>query len=89
MSAFLIAVTIVGTFALLMFLIARASDSDNPMPWGVGIAALLVVVFWVFISAAQADEDKGPCLRYETRMMSTGKTVMPYRVCVERGEWVK
>ena len=32
----------------------------------------------------------GPCLRYETgrQYNPATKTVMPYRSCVERGEWI-
>ena len=54
------------------------------------------VIFWVvtfsFICYAVVESNnKGPCVKYETQMHynSAVKTMMPARVCVQRGEWVE
>jgi hypothetical protein len=60
---------------------------------GVAAAVLLIlgisVLVWGAEKQDEAQERIGPCLRYETGYVSTGKTVVPYRHCVERGEWIK
>lgn len=59
-------------------------------------ARCVSVVFWVvtfaFLCYAVIESNnKGPCVKYETQMHynAATKTMMPARVCVERGEWVE
>lgn len=56
-----------------------------------------VIAFFVFviplgavIGLTEDKDEKYPCVHYETRMQynPATKTVMPLKVCVERGEWV-
>ncbi len=54
------------------------------------------VVFWIAVSslicyAVIDSNNKGPCVKYETQMHYNAavKTMMPVRVCVQRGEWVE
>lgn len=57
---------------------------------------VLAVIFWivslaVFFYLADESNNKGPCVKYETQMHYNAavKTMMPARVCVQRGEWVE
>lgn len=92
MSGFLIAVAIVVWFAVIAWAAFTASERHmNGKPWiahAVTAAAVFTLGLGLAINAAAA-EDGGPCLRYETGVMPTGKTVVPYQYCVERGEWVR
>ena len=54
------------------------------------------VIFWivslaVFFYFVGELNNKGPCVKYETQMYynPATKTMMPARVCVQRGEWEK
>lgn len=89
MMGFVIAATIVAASGTLMWLAVKAVD-------GSGLAAaaaigLVTVVLGVVINASLKESEKGPCHQYETRLMYNvaTKTMMPSRVCVQRGEWVE
>ena len=53
--------------------------------------ALCVIVNSVLVGGLIEHEQKNPCVQYEERMSynAATKTMMPMRVCVERGEWVE
>ena len=57
--------------------------------WVLGAVAVLMLA-WA-ISWAVDQEARNPCVEYEARMTynAATKTMMPMRVCIERGEWVK
>ena len=58
--------------------------------WGaVSVAILIAILASVMYLDAQ-EESKGPCAKYETQWSynAATKSNMPYRVCVERGEWI-
>ena len=58
--------------------------------WGaVSVLILITVLASVMYLDAQ-EESKGPCAKYETQWSynAATKSNMPYRVCVERGEWI-
>lgn len=57
--------------------------------WVLGAVAVLMLA-WA-ISWAVDQEARNPCVEYESRMTynAATKTMMPMRVCIERGEWVK
>jgi MFS family permease len=59
--------------------------------WLVVFALLFIFLIAFIIKGATEDEAKGPCVRYETQYSynAATKTNMPYRVCAERGEWIK
>ena len=79
---------VVSGFALLMWLGYRATESDRPARWFAACAVLVTLGLALLIKVATDKENSGPCVRYETRVIANGKTVQPYRVCVERGEWI-
>ena len=57
--------------------------------WVLG-AIWVLMLAWV-LSLAAEQGDRNPCVEYESRMTynAATKTMMPLRVCIERGEWVK
>ena len=57
--------------------------------WVLGAVAVLMLA-WA-ISWAVDQEARNPCVEYESRMTynAATKTMMPMRVCIERGEWVE
>ena len=87
--AFMYAAVIVSVLVFLLWLIAKAMDGS--MQATVGVILLTTVIFGVMLSISFKESEKGPCHQYETQMMynSSTKTMMPSRVCVLRGEWVK
>ena len=57
--------------------------------WVLGAIGVLMLA-WA-ISWAVDQEARNPCVEYEARMTynAATKTMMPMRVCIERGEWVE
>ena len=55
------------------------------------LAALAVLTLAWVLSLAAGQETRNPCVEYELRMTynAATKTMMPLRVCIERGEWVE
>ena len=87
--AFMYAAVIVSVLVFLMWLIAKTMDGSIQAM--VGAITLTTIILGVVLHASFKESEKGPCHKYETQMMynAATKTVMPYRVCVLRGEWVK
>lgn len=63
---------------------------------GSATARFASVIFWIvtfaFLCYAVVESSsKGPCVKHETQMHynAATKTMMPARVCVQRGEWVE
>lgn len=53
-------------------------------------------IFWIasltaFFYVRDVQKNENPCVKYETRMHynPATKTMMPLRICSERGEWVE
>ena len=76
-------------FAIVLASFTRFFDAghSDPVAW-----ILAVVALWglaAFIHAGMQYEQRHPCVAYESRMTynAATKTMMPLRVCVERGEW--
>ncbi|QZP24185.1 hypothetical protein [Pseudomonas mosselii] len=95
MSQFIIAgAVIVVVFVVLIAVSVKAMDdlSDGRFfaAWPGAAFCAWVTVIAFLLYAAKAESDKGPCLHYETQMHwnAATKTMMPARVCVDRGEWV-
>ncbi len=88
MTGLVFAVIIVAWFAAFWYTGYRALE-DGSWWWAGATAALVIVALGAAINGAIAEDDSGPCLRHETRYTLVGKVMTPYRVCVERGEWVK
>lgn len=83
---------IVAAMVITGVLMVQAFIQDYLVnPWMGAFLIWAVFIVAVLIAAADQDEKKGPCLRYETSMYwnSGTKTMMPARICVERAEWVK
>ena len=58
--------------------------------WGAVSVVILIGILASVMYASAQEESQGPCVKYETQWSynAATKTNMPYRVCVERGEWV-
>ena len=54
------------------------------------VAVGVLMLAWVFSFAVDRGA-RNPCVEYESRMTynAATKTMMPMRVCIERGEWVE
>ena len=87
--AFMYAAVIVSVLVFLIWLIAKTMDGSIQAM--LGAIVLTTVILGVVLHISFKESEKGPCHKYETQMMynAATKTVMPYRVCVLRGEWVK
>ena len=90
MTGFIIATAIVVFIAVL----GLFTSLSTRLPLiGFTLMALWVIGgMGLFLNAAlEAESEAGPCHRYETHLQfnAATKTTMPYRVCVERGEWVE
>ena len=89
MMAFMYAAVIV--FVLVFFIWLMAKIMDGSVQAMVGAIILSIVILGVVLNISLKENEKGPCHQYETQMMynAATKTMMPSRVCVLRGEWVK
>ena len=81
--------------AIVLFIFAAYYSLDALVAGG-GAARCASVIFWIatfaFLCYAVVESgNKGPCVKYETQMHYNPavKTMMPARVCVQRGEWVE
>ena len=81
--------------AIVLFIFA-AFWSLEALSDGSYAARCASVIFWIvtfaFLCYAVVESNnKGPCVKYETQMHYNAavKTMMPVRVCVQRGEWVE
>lgn len=86
---FVIAATIVAATGALIWLTVKAMDGS--VRAGAAAIGLVTVLLGVVINASIKSEAEGPCHEYKTKMMYNvaTKTMMPSRVCVQRGEWVE
>lgn len=90
MLGFIIAVVLVGYFAVLAGLFRYWINREN-------VAGLVLFLLWLIggvgftINLAREENKKGPCLQWENGMSynAATKTMMPYKRCSERGEWVE
>lgn len=89
MMGFVYAVVIVSVLVLFIWLMVKVMNGSVQAM--VGTIALMIVVLGGMINVSLKQNEKGPCHKYETQMMynAATKTMMPSRVCVLRGEWVK
>lgn len=87
--AFVYAVVIVAALILFIWLLVKTMDGNVQAM--VGVIILITLILGVTLNIALKENEKGPCHKYETQMMynPSTKTMMPSRVCVLRGEWVK
>jgi hypothetical protein len=70
-----------------------SNGATDRVAWMLGAISVLGLA-WIVSSAltsAADQEARNPCVQYESRMTynAATKTMMPLRVCVERGEWVE
>ena len=70
----------------IRFLDHGATDLKAWVLGAVGVSMLAWGISW-----AVDQEARHPCVEYESRMTynAATKTMMPMRVCIERGEWVE
>lgn len=89
MTGFVIAALSVAAFCCLFWLLYAAAGGN--VLAGAAAIVLVIVVLGVAINATIKEGEKPPCHQYETQMTynAATKTMMPYRVCVLRGEWVE
>ena len=64
---------------------------EGGMFWWVIWVGLVSVLIYILHLVGEAYEVKSPCHRYEihSQYNPATKSVMPYKVCAERGEWLK
>lgn len=81
--------------AIVLFIFA-AYYSLEALLDGSYVAKCASVIFWIVSLAVvfyfvDEENNKGPCVKYETQMHYNPavKMMMPARVCVLRGEWVE
>lgn len=92
MEIFFGVVIVLAYLVLTSWAALKAAEQSSLFgPYG-GLAFLLAAVgLSVFVYAASVEEEKGPCLHYETEMYwnASVKAMMPARVCTLRAEWVE
>lgn len=86
----LAATLLVGYIAALIFTLIMGIDNED-WRWIAVFAVLVIFLFAFAMKMASQGEDQGPCVKYETSWSynAATKTNMPYKVCAERGEWIK
>ena len=92
MSVFIAVVVVLAALILAGFLLMRAADSYSLFSsWSILAFLWLAICLSVIAQAAIDEEERGPCLSYETQMYWNAgtKSMMPARICVQRAEWVK
>lgn len=84
------ATLLVGYIAALIFTLIKGIENED-WRWIVAFAVLVIFLFAFVMKMASQDEEQGPCVKYETSWSynAATKTNMPYKVCAERGEWIK
>ena len=67
-----------------------ASSAARMAAWAAVLFGVLILGLGTVFNLADQQTAAGPCLRYETgtQYNPATKTVMPYRHCAERGEWL-
>lgn len=90
MGYIFVATLIVAFIGSLIFTLLKAIDSED-WRWLIPFVGLLIIMIALIIKGLSEDGAEGPCVEYKTQYSynAATKTNMPYRVCVERGEWVK
>lgn len=91
MMGYIFVATLIAAFiGSLIFTLLKAIDSED-WRWLIPFVGLLIIMIALIIKGLSEDQAQGPCIKYETNYSynSATKTNMPYRVCTERGEWVK
>jgi high-affinity Fe2+/Pb2+ permease len=83
---YLIVVMCLAAYALITIL-EGYNANERLSGWIAGFLCLLLCS-WGLAWVEEA-ELRNPCVQYESRMTynAATKTMMPLRVCVERGEW--
>jgi hypothetical protein len=83
------ATIIVAVFGALIATAILAVDKED-WRWAVVSVVILIGIFSSFMYLSDQEESQGPCVKYETQWSynSATKTTIPYKVCVERGEWI-
>ena len=84
----IIASGIVGWCSVLIFLICYAGNYNYTSK--IPLIIFMIVSLTYFMYSVSKFNTQRPCVEYETRMMynAATKTMMPARVCIERGEWI-
>jgi hypothetical protein len=81
---------VIAWLVLVIATLIRFGDAGvtDLKAWVMGAVAVWMLAF--ALNAAAKYEQENPCVTYESRLTynAATKTMMPMRVCVERGEWV-
>lgn len=88
----IIAIIVAIAFAIpIATIIAVIEDYIRPFIAAAILFVLVVGFVFLLIYGKTVENEQGPCFEYRTQQMynSATKTMMPARVCVERGEWVR
>ncbi|QZA71294.1 hypothetical protein AH02_52 [Pseudomonas phage AH02] len=84
---------VLAYFILIAYTFAMAFDDCESLinPWSFACFFLCAIAGTVFVIAGSMEEERGPCIHYETQLYwnASAKAMMPARVCTQRAEWVK
>lgn len=80
----------VGAVFCALYQTVFASSETRAAAWAAVLFGVLTLGLGAAFNLETYQAAVGPCLRYETGMQynPATKTVMPYRSCAERGEWI-
>jgi MFS family permease len=83
------ATLVVAVLGALIGTAILAIDNED-WRWGAVSVVILIGILASVMYLSEAEESQGPCAKYETQWSynAATKSSMPYRVCVERGEWI-
>ena len=90
MFSYIFAATLIVAVVGALLATAILAVEKEDWRWGAVSVVILIGIFASFMYLSDQEESQGPCVKYETQWSynSATKTTMPYKVCVERGEWV-
>jgi len=89
MTGLIVGIAFVAWAAAVVWCAAVWADTDSKFAASAGLA-LVVLAIAFMVNLMKNENNQGPCLRYEksTAYNPATKTVMTYRHCVDRGEWI-
>jgi hypothetical protein len=90
MFSYIFAATLIVAVVGALLATAILAVENEDWRWGAVSVVILIGIFSSFMYLSDQEESQGPCAKYETQWSynAATKSNMPYRVCVERGEWI-
>lgn len=83
-------IVVLFLIALCAIFIHAIVGEENGVWVSRGILFVLVVIIIAVGHKDSVEQEAiGPCVKEEIHHVLEGKVITPYKVCLERGEWVK